>query len=84
MKFFIFNQHVHYRSIDRYGRSRYIDDKHNSCSEKKNFCRVQWSNQNEGLQEISATYGKNIRKNRKIDCVTGQLTGLVILGLIDC
>ena len=67
MKFFIFSQHAHYRLIDQYGRSRYIDDvRSNSCSEKKKFfSRVHWSNRNQGLQETSATYGVNIRKNRK-------------------
>ena len=66
MKFFIFSEHVHYRSIDRYDLSRYIDDVHKSCLEEKNFFSgVHWSNRNQGLQEISATSGVNIRKNRK-------------------
>ena len=65
MKFSIFSQHVHDRLIDRYGRFRYIEDVHNSCSKKKFFSRVRWSYRNQGLQEISAAYGVNIRKNLK-------------------
>ena len=82
MKFFIFSQHVHYRSIDTYGRYRCIDEVHYSCSEKKNFFLGYI-----GLTEIKDYRKFQLRmalileKIAKIDCVTGQLTDLVILGL---